>query len=262
MTDPLDRSTDSDKEPFLTVVIPAYNESARIVPTLEAVRDYLDAKPWTFEVLVVDDGSGDDTAAVVEAFASGAAGFRLLKNPGNRGKGYAVRHGMLEGRGRYLLFSDADLSTPIEECGKILRALRGGAGVAVASRRLGASDLAVKQPWYRELMGRTFNLVVQLFAVRGITDTQCGFKGFTRAAARAVFEPALLERFGFDVEVLFLARRLGFPIAEVPVRWIDSPDSRIDPLRDPLRMFLEVLQVRRNAWEGKYRAEGALGNRK
>jgi dolichyl-phosphate beta-glucosyltransferase len=163
---------------------------------------------------------------------------------------------MLEARGAVRLFSDADLSTPIEETEKILRALRSGADVAVASRRLGRSVLEVKQPWYREFMGRSFNLIVQSFAVRGITDTQCGFKGFVAEAARTVFRRAAIDRFGFDVELLYLARKLGFRIAEIPVRWIDSPDSRVNPLRDPYRMFLDVLRVRKNDLDGRYRSFG------
>jgi dolichyl-phosphate beta-glucosyltransferase len=239
--------------PQLSIVIPAYNEASRLPSTLEAVVRHLSACPDPWEVIVVDDGSRDATADAADAYARSHPGVRVLRNGGNRGKGYSVRNGMLEARGRFRIFSDADLSTPIPESRKILHALERGAGVAAASRRLGASRIEGRQPWYREAMGRSFNLVVQVLAVRGVSDTQCGFKGFTAEAARAIFPRARIDRFGFDVEILFLARKLGFPIAEVPVRWIDNPDSRVNPLRDPWRMFLEVVRVRRNDWEGLYR---------
>jgi dolichyl-phosphate beta-glucosyltransferase len=242
-----------DLHPRISVVIPSYNEEARLPATLGRVAEYLESRPGGWELLVVDDGSRDGTAAAAEAFASSRPGVRVLRNPGNRGKGYSVRHGMLEARGRFRIFSDADLSTPIEESAKIVRALERGAGVAAASRRLGASRIETRQPWFREAMGRGFNWIVQALAVRGVSDTQCGFKGLTEEAARAIFPRARIDRFGFDVEILFLARKLGFPIAEVPVRWIDDPDSRVNPLRDPWRMFLEVVRVRRNDWEGLYR---------
>jgi len=240
--------------PHLSIVIPAYNEASRLPSTLESVSRYLATLQDSWELIVVDDGSRDGTAEAAEAFARGRPEILVLRNPGNRGKGYSVRHGMLAARGRFRIFSDADLSTPVEETEKVVRALSLGAGVAAASRRLGASRIEGRQPWYREAMGRSFNLVVQVLAVRGVTDTQCGFKGFTADAARAIFPLTRIDRFGFDVEVLFLARKLGFPIAEVPVRWIDNPDSRVNPLRDPWRMFLEVLRVRWNEWEGLYRA--------
>ena len=242
------------KKPHLSVIIPAYNEESRIVSTLEAMDRYLADRDYDSEIIVVDDGSTDGTLDAARAYKTSGPEFKVLENPGNRGKGYSVRHGMLEGRGEYLIFSDADLSTPIQECEKMLEAFRRGVHVAVASRRLGHSRIETKQPWYRELMGRGFNLIVQALAVRGISDTQCGFKGFSREAARAIFGRVRIDRFGFDVEILYLARKLGFRTAEVPVRWIDSPDSRVNPLRDPYRMFLEVLRVRKNDMDGLYRS--------
>jgi dolichyl-phosphate beta-glucosyltransferase len=243
-----------DRPPHVSLIIPAYNEEERIGPTLTKIISYLSSRPYEGEIVVVDDGSTDSTVKEAMAHSGGPVPLRVVENPGNKGKGYSVRHGMREGRGEFLIFSDADLSTPIEETEKVLRAHSRGSDVVVASRRLARSVLEIKQPWYREFMGRSFNLVVQTFAVRGISDTQCGFKGFTRDAAAAVFSKAVIDRFGFDVEILFLARKLGFTVKEIPVRWIDSPFSRVDPLRDPYRMFMEVLKVRKNDIEGVYRS--------
>ncbi|MDX2177751.1 MAG: glycosyltransferase family 2 protein [Candidatus Sumerlaeia bacterium] len=227
----------------LSVVIPAYNEESRLPATIRAVEKYLADRGGAWELIVVDDGSRDGTVAAAEgAFSS--PGSRVLRNPANMGKGASVKNGMLAARGRLRLFSDADLSTPIEEFEKLAKALEGGAQVAIGSRAMAESRLEKRQPIHRETMGRVFNLIVRAVALGGIKDTQCGFKLFTAEAARAVFPRQRLNGFSFDVETLVLARKLGFRIAEVPVRWIDSPNSRVSPVRDSLRMFADVVRIR------------------
>lgn len=239
--------------PALSVVVPAYNEEERLGPTLARLREYLATLDYATEVVVVDDGSADDTVALAEGIAREWDALRVLSNGRNRGKGFTVRHGMLRARGADMLFSDADLSTPIEELAKLRAAVcEGGADVAIASRALPDSDLAIRQPWYREMMGRTFNKFVQALAVPGIVDTQCGFKYFRGEVARRVFALQRLEGFAFDAEVLCLVRRLGYTISEVPVTWIDSPDSRVHPVRHSLMMMRELMGVRWNVLRGTY----------
>ncbi len=240
---------------FLSVVIPAYNEEARLPHTLSSVVEYLDHRGGRSEILVVNDGSSDATAGVAAGFAAreGSSRVRLLENPGNRGKGYSVRHGMLEVQGEWALFSDADLSAPIEECEKLLAAAeQAGCDVAIGSRALDRSLIGVHQSVFRENAGRVFNLLMR--ALTGLTfrDTQCGFKLFSRRAAQEIFRRQLLERFGFDVEVLYLARKLGFTAVEVPVRWNHSEGTKVSMLGDSLEMFLDLWRVRRNDWRGLY----------
>lgn len=231
----------------LSVIIPAYNEEARLGGTLREVFDYLGTQPYSWEVLVVDDGSRDRTVAIAEEIAASpeARGrLRVVRNPQNLGKGGTIKHGMREARGAQRLFTDADNSTPIEEVAKLRAALAEGFDVAIGSRALASSNVEVHQPWYREMMGRTFNLMVRALVLPGFKDTQCGFKIFTAAAAEAVFPRQRLQGFSFDVEVLYLARRAGFRIKEVGVRWIDSPASRVHPLRDATKMFIDIVRIR------------------
>lgn len=241
--------------PVVSVVIPTYCEEMRIGATLGSVVGYLAAQPYSAEVIVADDGSTDRTAQVVLEASSGAVvPVRLMRRAQNRGKGYTVREGMLAARGARRLFSDADLSTPIDELGNLLRVMDNtGAGVVIGSRALPDSVLEVRQPWYRESMGRAFNRIVRCVGLTEFPDTQCGFKLFTADAAQRVFPLQTVERFGFDVEILWIARSLGIRVEQVPVRWIDSPQSRVSPVSDAGRMFLDVLRVRRNAWAGRYR---------
>ena len=231
----------------ISIVIPAYNEEKRLPATLETVLDYLAARSWTrWEILVVDDGSRDSTAAVARQFESAHPGrVRLLQNPGNRGKGYAVRHGMLEAAGEWMLFTDSDLSAPIEEVDKLLAAAHGrGAAVAIGSRALDRSLIGVHQSWFRETAGRLFNLFMRVMTGLPFMDTQCGFKLFEARAAREIFRRQRIERWGFDAEVLFIARKLGFRAIEVPVRWNHSEGTKISMLRDSLNMFLDLLRIR------------------
>ena len=239
--------------PHLSIIIPAHNEEERIGPTLERVAAYLAGQPYDSEVIVVDDVSADRTGEVVDALAAGHPTFRRLRRDANPGKGAAVRDGMLAARGEYRLFSDADLSTPIEETAKLLAACEGEYHVAIASRALPESNLAVRQPWFRETMGRTFNLMVQVGAVWGIKDTQCGFKCFRAAVAEELFSRMTITGFAFDVEILYLARKRGYRIAEIPVTWINSPKSRVSPIRDSLRMMRDLLRIRWRSLRGAYR---------
>lgn len=233
--------------PYLSVVIPAYNEEHRLGPTIARVREYLGAQPYSSEIIVVDNASRDRTAEVAHA-----AQAPVIAEP-RRGKGAAVRTGMLAGRGEYLLFSDADLSTPIEEVGKLLARLREGYDIAIASRALPGSNLVKHQPWHRELVGRMGNLLVRLVAVPGIADTQCGFKLFPRDVAHRIFRVMRLTGAAFDVEVLFVARKHGLRIAEVPVTWIDSPDTRFNRLTDSLDAVKDLARIHVNWRLGRYR---------
>ena len=229
----------------LSVVIPAFNEAERIGPTLAAVRAHLESKSVPAEIIVVDDGSRDGTAARAEAALSGFAAARIIRLPRNQGKGAAVKAGVLEARGDLVLFSDADLSTPISELEKFLPVIEGGADVVIGSRALPGSDIQVRQRALREGMGKFFNRLVRLLVLTGIPDTQCGFKLFRREAARAAFEEARIRGFGFDVEILALCARRGYRIKQVPVAWRNSPPSRVRLVRSSLGMISELVRIRR-----------------
>jgi len=242
-------------EPYLSIVIPAYNEALRIGSTLEKVRQYADTRNYPCELIVVDDGSRDKTPELLMDFQERDTRVRILRNEPNRGKGFTVRRGVLEARGAFVLFTDADLSAPIEETNKLLAALEtSGADAAVGSRALDRRLIGVRQPWRRELAGRVFNLLVRLFTGLKIRDTQCGLKLFRRATTRRAFELQRVTGFGFDPEVLFLIQHLGGKIVEVPVRWNDSPATTVRFLRDSTRMFLDLVRLRGRALAGKYRA--------
>ncbi|MGI8588233.1 MAG: dolichyl-phosphate beta-glucosyltransferase [Chloroflexia bacterium] len=255
--------TNSDSDaPLVSVVIPAYNEADRLPETLAKVQGYLCAQPYAYEILVVDDGSSDDTADVAERVAAADPQMHLIRNP-HHGKGATVRAGMLAGRGRYILYTDADLSAPIEEWGKLLVWLEKGYDVAIGSRE-GKGAVRYNEPGYRHVMGRVFNKLVQLIALHQFDDTQCGFKAFTRAASEDLFNSVLLygdkagvvkgpRVTGFDVEVLYLALKRNYRVKEVPVRWYYSRGSKVNPLRDPLLLLRDVMRVRWNDLRGKYR---------
>lgn len=210
------------------------------------------ARGWQAEVIVVNDGSRDNTAEIIQSFAAKDPIVRLVQNPGNHGKGYSVRNGMLNARGESLIFSDADLSSPIEESSKLLEALEQGADIAIGSRWLRTETQIQRQPLHRQIFGRIFNLLMRLTLGLHFKDTQCGFKAFNRAAAQAIFPLQKIERWGFDPEILFLARKLGFKVKEVPVRWGHSGGTRINPLVDGFRMCTEMLRVRWYSITGKY----------
>ena len=239
-------------EPFLSIVIPAYNEETQLPRALESIGAYAASKSFPLEVLVVDDGSRDGTAAAATRLAETWPFVRLLRNPGNCGKGYSVRHGMLEAAGRVALFTDADLAAPIEEADRLLEALEASHDVAIGSRALRPELIAVHQSRMRETAGRIFNLLVRTFTKLPFRDTQCGFKLFRREAARAVFGRQQIDGFGFDVEVLYLARKFGYRVAEVPVRWSHDQDTKVRMFRASARMFADLWRIRRMDFEGKY----------
>ncbi|MGH7687755.1 MAG: dolichyl-phosphate beta-glucosyltransferase [Candidatus Dormibacteria bacterium] len=229
---------------MLSVIVPAYNESARLPATLVRLREYLDAAGETYQVIVVDDGSLDGTAAAAQETASSWPQLCVIGLPSNQGKGAAVRTGMLAASGELRLFTDADLSAPIEELPNLRAHLSPTTRVVIASRAVAGSVIEEHQPGRREMMGRTYNRLLQLIALPGLHDTQCGFKLFTDEAAIACFTPLRTLRFGFDAEVLLRARRLGFGIAEVPVRWGHREDSRVSAVRDSVRTLYELLVLR------------------
>lgn len=238
--------------PKYSIILPAYNEAARLGQTLDRVLAYISAQGWDAEVIVVNDGSRDRTADIVREYARNHSYLRLLENPGNRGKGYSVRNGMLHATGEILVFSDADLSSPIEESQKLFAALEAGADIAIGSRWLRPELQIQRQSLPRQLYGRIFNLLMRLVLGLNFKDTQCGFKAFTQQAARKIFPLQKIERWGFDPELLFLARKTGLKVIEVPVKWAHAGGTRISPLRDGLRMFTEVLTIRWNGLTGKY----------
>ena len=238
--------------PTYSIVIPAYNEAARLGASLDRVLAYIRAQNWDAEVLVVNDGSRDNTAEIIRTFSAINPSVRLIENPGNRGKGYSVRNGMLNARGEILIFSDADLSSPIEEAPKLLAALNAGAEIAIGSRWLRAETQTQRQPLHRQLFGRIFNLLLRLTLGLKFKDTQCGFKAFKAQAARTVFPLQKIERWGFDPEILFLARKFGLKVEEVPVAWGHSGGTRINPLVDGAKMFQEMLRIRWYSLTGKY----------
>jgi len=238
-------------DPYLSIVIPAYNEALRVGKALDEVRNYVASKPFETEVVLVDDGSSDRTLELFQEFQSLRPGTRVLSNAVNRGKGFSVRRGVLEAHGEVILFTDADLSAPIEEADKLLASLDAeAADAAIGSRALDRTLIGVRQPWRRDYAGRFFNLLVRLFTGLKIHDTQCGLKLFRRDTTRRGFELQRVERFGFDPEVLFLIQYLGGKIVEVPVRWNDNPATKVHFLRDSARMFLDLIVLRWRSWTG------------
>ena len=237
--------------PKLSIVIPAFNEEKRLPGTLERIAGYINASGRTTEVLVVDDGSVDGTAGVAESFREKLPDLRVISNGRNRGKGYSVRHGFTESRGEIVLFTDADLSAPIEEADKLL-AKMDGYEVAIGSRAVNRELIEVHESKFRELAGIIFNRIVRLVLRLPFVDTQCGFKAFRREKCGIIFEQQTIERFGFDPELLYLARHHGLRTAEVAVRWAHSPATKVNMLRDSVQMFLDVVIIRWNALRGRY----------
>ena len=249
------KRTGSNKKPFLSIIIPAYNEEKLIADTLEQVTAFLGGKPFTYEVIVVDDGSKDHTVEIAKSFGTGFKGFQVtvLENVRNRGKGFSVRKGFQAARGEYACFSDADLSTPIKDSDKLLKWNNEGYDVAIGSRAMKESEIDLHQPWWREIMGKTFNKIVQILAIRGIKDTQCGFKCFSRQAYTEVFKRQTIDGFGFDVEALFIAKKHGFKIKEVPVKWVNRIESSVNPILHPIQMFCELFIIRFRDIMGVYK---------
>jgi dolichyl-phosphate beta-glucosyltransferase len=235
-----------------SIVIPAYNESERITATLDKVLAHIAQERWLAEIVVVNDGSRDNTAEIVRRYGRQHASVRLVENPGNRGKGYSVRNGMMNTNGDILLFTDADLSSPIHEAKKLFAALDAGADIAIGSRWLRAELQTKRQSLLRQLFGRVFNLCLRVILGLQYVDTQCGFKAFKREAARQIFPRQRIERWGFDPESLYLARKAKLRVDEIAVEWANDDRSKVNPVRDGFRMFGELLQVRWNDLTGKY----------
>lgn len=238
--------------PSLSIVIPAYNEGARIESALERVLSCVTERRWNAEVLVVDDGSSDSTPEIVRRWMQTHPNLQLIHNPGNRGKGYSVRNGLLQAAGRIVMFTDADLSSPIEEAQLLFAALEKGADVAIGSRWLDKQRQTIHQPLYRRFFGRCFNWVTRKVIGLPFKDTQCGFKAFKREAAQTIFRLQTIERWGFDPEILFIARKLKYRIVEVPVTWGHDERSRISYLRDGMKMLEEMAEIRANSLRGRY----------
>jgi dolichyl-phosphate beta-glucosyltransferase len=241
----------SSPAPDLSIIIPAYNEESRLPATLERIAAYLQDSGREAEVLVVDDGSKDGTAAVAEYFQIKIPLLRVVSNGVNRGKGFSVRHGMQEARGRFALFTDADLSAPIEEAGKLIDALE-KFDVAIGSRAMDRGLISVHESPFREFAGIIFNKIVRIILWLPFVDTQCGFKAFRHEPCRIIFEQQRIERFGFDPELLYLARHHGLRAVEIPVRWGHSPATKVSMLRDSIQMFIDVFTIRWNALMGRY----------
>ncbi len=241
--------------PAFSIVIPAYNESGRIPATLRSVLECIHAHNWNAEVIVVDDGSRDATAELVRAIAREAPEVRLIQNPGNRGKGYSVRNGVLQALGEVVMFTDADLSAPMEEAEGLFAAIADGADIAIGSRWLERKRQTIRQPLYRQFFGRCFNAVTRMIMGLNFADTQCGFKAFTRKAAQTVFQLQTIERWGFDPEILFIGIKRGYRIDEVPVSWAHDERTRMSYLKDGVRMLEDIAIVRWNALLGRYSRE-------
>jgi glycosyltransferase involved in cell wall biosynthesis len=241
----------SSGSPDLSIIIPSYNEELRLPETLDRIATYLQRSQDATEVLVVDDGSKDRTAAVAESYRGKIPSLRVVSNGVNRGKGYSVRHGVQEARGRIALFTDADLSAPIEEAGKLIAALENN-DVAIGSRAVDRSLITVHESALREFAGIIFNKIVRVILWLPFVDTQCGFKAFRREKCRVIFEQQRIERFGFDPELLYLARHHGLRTVEIPVRWGHSAATKVSMLRDSIQMFIDVFAIRWNALTGRY----------
>lgn len=239
-----------------SIIIPAHNEASRIPPYLRSITAYLRSLGQPYEILVIDDGSTDATASVVEAMIATAPEIQLLRAPLRQGKGAAVRRGMTAAVGRLQLFADADGATPIQELARLEQALAGGADLAIGSRTLASRlpDYAIKARWHRTVLGNLFNTVAQQSGLKGISDTQCGFKLFSRTVAQDLFSVSSIDGYGFDLELLYVARQRGYRIAEIPVNWTDQPGSKVRALRDGLSMLRELALIRRNSAKGRYTA--------
>lgn len=224
----------------VSIIIPAYKEEERLSVSLQKIIDYFSNLQFSYEIIVVDDGSKDKTAEIAQSFKN----VKLLIQEVNQGKGAAVRRGMLEAKGNFRLFTDADLSTPIYEFDKLYKEYKNGYDIVIGSRAIDYSMIKVHQPFYREMMGKTFNKIVQLLVVKGISDTQCGFKGMSDRSAFEVFSKSKINGFGFDVEMLYLADRFNYKIKEISVEWYNDDRSKVDPIKDSIKMFIEILKIR------------------
>src|SRR4030042_6479263 len=234
----------------LSIVIPAYNEESRLPATLRAILSYCDKNAILAEVIVVDDGSSDSTASVAKSI--GGSRVIVLKNRVNRGKGFSVHRGLLAASHRLILMTDSDLATPIEELAVLLSWREKNYDIIIGSRNIGRSKARASQSFFRSLLGKAFPFIVNLLVLRGFKDTQCGFKLFTKQAAEQITRLARIQGYCFDVEMLYIGKKLGYRIKEVAVAWIDQPESKLSPLRDGPRMIAELAAIRQNSLQGKY----------
>ncbi|MDP3954228.1 MAG: glycosyltransferase family 2 protein [bacterium] len=236
----------------LSIIIPAYNESKRIEKTLLSVHEYLSKQDYEYEILVVNDGSKDNTAEVVKNLESQVRGLKLIDNKENHGKGWAVKQGMLQAKGEARLFMDADNSTTVDQVAGFLPFFGEGFDIVIGSRRIKGSDIAVHQPWFRDFLGGAFRLIVHILVPLGVTDSQAGFKVFSAKATEAIFPRQTIFRWAFDVEILAIARKMKFKIKEAPIKWVNDTESKVK-LSGMIKMLFEVIQVRLNLWGGKYK---------
>lgn len=237
---------------FLSVIIPAYNEEKRIEKTLLSVHEYLSQQSYEYEIIVVSDGSRDKTVEIVEGLKSNVQNLRLLNNKENHGKGWVVRQSMLEAKGDFRLFMDADNSTTVDQFGDFLPYFSQGYDIVIGSRRIAGADITVKQPWFRDLLGGIFRLIVHTLVPLGVEDSQAGFKAFSKTVAEKLFPKQTIFRWASDVEILAIARKAGFKIKEAPIKWINDSESHVK-ISGMVKMLFEVLQIRWNLWSGKYK---------
>jgi len=237
----------------LSIILPAYNEEHRIPLTLEKILSFLASKRFTWELIIVDDGSADNTVDTIRNNVPDSPHIKILKNKVNRGKGYSVKKGMLEASGEFRLFSDSDLSTPIDEIDNFLEFHQQGYDVCIGSRSLPNSNVEIHQPWYREKMGKIFGLLQRIILLKQIIDSQCGFKSFNSRAADFIFQRQMTDGFCFDVEILYIAQQHKLRICEIPVTWRDNPDTKVGAITDSTKMFLDLVTIRLNGMKGKYR---------
>ncbi len=235
----------------ISVVIPAYNEEKKLEPSLQRITEYLEKNFKDYEVLLIDDGSKDTTVEIANKFKEKKV--KIIQNPKNMGKGFSVKLGMINAKYDPILFSDADLATPIEETEKFLATIQKGYDVVVASRNIEGAKITVEQPKYRQVLGKAFPLIVKNMILPDFKDTQCGFKMFKKNAARKIFPRQTIQRWAFDVEVMFIAKKLGYKIKELPVTWTDKGDSKLSPVKDSLKMFNEILKIKYNEIKGEYK---------
>ena len=235
----------------ISVVIPAFNEEKKLELSLQKIIQYLEKNFENYEILVIDDGSKDNTPEIIQKYKEKKV--RMIQNPKNMGKGFSVKLGMINTKYDPLLFTDADLATPIEETEKFLAAINEGYNVIIASRNLENSKIEVEQPKYRQVLGKGFPFIVKTFLIADFKDTQCGFKMFTKEAAKKIFPRQTIQGWAFDVEIIFIAQELGYKIKELPVTWVDKGDSKLSPIKDSFKMFNEIIKIKYNSLKGEYK---------
>lgn len=237
--------------PDISIIIPSYNEENRLPGTLDKIIRYIQNHPYSAEIIVVAEKSEDRTVEVAKEFRSLFPNLTILENDQKYGKGYSVKRGMLQAQGEICLFTDADLSTPIEELDRAMEYMQ-SYDIVIGSRGLKQSNIVVHQPFYREWLGKSFNRILKSMALTDFSDTQCGFKVFKKHVANALFSQSAITGFAFDVEILFLARQFGFAVKEMPVTWVNEENSHVDPVKDSIRMFRDVMRIKLNHMKGTY----------